>query len=697
MTGTKYFTTVFFVLTFTWTASAQQNSYTDDDRKKMRKEVENSMGSYTLGLTMLGQAENPYREIDIDGLVKNQFLNADIKVYNDLSRTQEGTTESLGALEYLQKIGQWYPQGIKIQYNYNIKDPCFRLETDGSGKYYEVKVEVGKKLEGVYYQDNAVNENQDSLDIYFKFQVLQDRPNLVLSDPRIFKIDKHKETTCEVVFTIDSLSVFELLDESFERNMIRERAENFVKDYGLLLNIIGNPLINERFNTTDYFEVETTPVYNDLFPQVIKDKFKADEYLNYIELWFQQGIIFDFQRVQATNVLPGADHVSVEVEVDRLVKVPEKGYRDRQTISVFVKFPVVDRITATDERKVVGLERSTPRISHIETKTVKVNPKNYIAVGVQLNASNYFGDINPSKSIFSTELSLTQASLGLHFIKKINKRLFVRGALNITQLKGDDFTSASITGEPRYRYLRNLHFRNNITEVSGVAMYDLKVNQGLYYRRARFTPYIFAGLAFLKHNPQARAPYDGDTGLQRWVDLRPIGTEGQFARNIDSKYPKPYSLYQIAVPMGFGVKYRLKSRIDIGFEFGLRYTFTDYLDDVSGFYPEMADLGGPNSLPVRMSDRTLEERSAWKGEFRTGLNDLLPEFGGVFPYTGTNGETYTTINGYGRKGYQRGDKDNNDIYTFTGFHITYLLRVGKQQTDPITRQRSRAKYRIDYD
>ena len=45
-------------------------------------------------------------------------------------------------------------------------------------------------------------------------------------------------------------------------------------------------------------------------------------------------------------------------------------------------------------------------------------------------------------------------------------------------------------------------------------------------------------------------------------------------------------LTQIAIPFGIGVKMNVSKKVGLGLEWGPRKTFTDYLDDVSGTYPD---------------------------------------------------------------------------------------------------------------
>ncbi|MGC4100248.1 hypothetical protein [Ferruginibacter sp.] len=128
------------------------------------------------------------------------------------------------------------------------------------------------------------------------------------------------------------------------------------------------------------------------------------------------------------------------------------------------------------------------------------------------------------------------------------------------------------------RYERNLSFRSNITEFMAVAEFHPLYIFKKYDENdqlPRFSPYAVAGVGFFSFNPQAKLQ-------NRWVDLQPLSTEGQgFA-----EYPnrKQYSLHQISIPVGVGVKYELSPMINLRAECVYRILSTDYLDDVSTTY-----------------------------------------------------------------------------------------------------------------
>ena len=112
-----------------------------------------------------------------------------------------------------------------------------------------------------------------------------------------------------------------------------------------------------------------------------------------------------------------------------------------------------------------------------------------------------------------------------------------------------------------------------------------------------FAPYIFAGLSVFSYNP--RAQYNGV-----WYDLQPLGTEGQGTTAYTGR--KTYSLTQIAFPFGIGCKFSLNKLFCFGVEWGMRKTFTDYLDDVSTTYVDPVQLEAEKgTVAAALSNRSI--------------------------------------------------------------------------------------------
>jgi hypothetical protein len=293
--------------------------------------------------------------------------------------------------------------------------------------------------------------------------------------------------------------------------------------------------------------------------------------------------------------------------------------------------------------------------------------KIYNAVGFSLNALNYYGDLAPKPSRFSTDLAFTRPAIGISFSHRFGPRYTLTTAFTYGTLRGSDAESADAGDLDNgiYRAYRNLSFRNRIKELSIVASFDLFENMATYISRVRWTPYAYLGVAVFHHNPQAKAP---DTDLAgnplpeagEWVNLQPLGTEGQNADLADGAANsgiKPYKLIQPAIPFGLGIRFRINEVMDFATEVGFRYLFTDYIDDVSKNY---VDLGvfGDDELAKAMSYRTGEVR----GPAPVGSGGV--DSGGYRVWAGYGSEDQGNI---------RGNKSDKDIYMVTTFKLTYIL------------------------
>jgi len=315
-------------------------------------------------------------------------------------------------------------------------------------------------------------------------------------------------------------------------------------------------------------------------------------------------------------------------------------------------------------------KKASHKISNFTGNPVKFSGKKmYTMIGVSLNSMNYFGDVVPQNSPSSTDFSFTKPNVGFNLTRRIGSRYMLKGSFAWGRLKGDDNSSADPAGEnSKYRYTRNVHFRNDIKEVSVVSVVDLFENRGNYLRRVVFTPYVFAGLAVFHHNPKARTPIDPlfPEDEPTWVALQPLGTEGQ---GWDEKYGKKYSRFNFAVPFGIGVRFRMTNTLDLAVEMGYRYTFTDYIDDVSGNYADPAVFGS-NTLARQMADRSAEPIAANTGNVRD-----LDNLGTGRIYTDAFGHQHNI--GFGADGDKRGGSDR-DIYVLTGVHLTYVFNTNKR-------------------
>lgn len=297
-----------------------------------------------------------------------------------------------------------------------------------------------------------------------------------------------------------------------------------------------------------------------------------------------------------------------------------------------------------------SIKKNNKRIAHYRGKKSGFARQNvYSGIGVSLNALNYFGDLSPSPSKLSTDLSFTKPGFGISLFHRFGPRYTLMAQYMYGTIKGSDAESAALgSPESQPRNIRNLSFSNSIHELSVLAYIDLFDNQATYISRVKWTPYLYVGGSLFYHNPQAIAPKTDLKGQPlpeagQYVDLQPLKTEG-----------KSYSLIQFAIPFGAGARFRLNEVMDLWADFGFRYTFTDYLDDVSNTYTDLTKL---SPLGQAMSYRTNEVPG-------------YPKAGQTLP----SGITGVDVQyGYGREGDKRGGVNENDIYMVTSIRLTYIL------------------------
>ncbi len=119
--------------------------------------------------------------------------------------------------------------------------------------------------------------------------------------------------------------------------------------------------------------------------------------------------------------------------------------------------------------------------------------------------------------------------------------------------------------------------------------------------------------------------------------MQPLGTEGQGLNGAASH--RKYKLVQISIPFGVGVKTNLAKNIGLSIEWGMRKTFTDYLDDVSqSYYDPKALTAAHGPTSALLSDKSIG-----------------------------NDPNYTNT------GRQRGNPTTKDWYSFAGIALTIKL------------------------
>ena len=196
-------------------------------------------------------------------------------------------------------------------------------------------------------------------------------------------------------------------------------------------------------------------------------------------------------------------------------------------------------------------------------------------IGLSGGTSWYNGDLNPYAHF---NQNYWHESFGISLRRNINQRFAFRGQFNVGEISADDALSSS-----QFQSNRNLNFSSPLYELASTLEFNFLKFDALI-NTYRFSPYSFIGLAGFYFNPS--------TSIEGSIyELQPLTTEGV-----------SYSRFGISIPFGFGFKLALNDRLIISADWGLRKTFSDYLDDVSGVYPTASEIDG---LSQDISDRSL--------------------------------------------------------------------------------------------
>lgn len=262
-----------------------------------------------------------------------------------------------------------------------------------------------------------------------------------------------------------------------------------------------------------------------------------------------------------------------------------------------------------------------------------------------IGVSNFLGDLGGADQIGThwmkdLEMSQTRPAIAAGIRYRLTPWLAIHPHLTYAKVAGDDKLT-----EEFFRNHRNLNFKSNIWELNtNLELYFLKEQVGHRYklrgvrgsRGFEFSGYGFVGIGLFHFNPKGE--YEGE-----WHELQPLGTEGQGLVPSREKYKRT----QVCIPMGIGLKYTIDRRWGISLEYGLRYTFTDYIDDVSKTYYDRDAL------------------AQYNGTIAAALSDKSTPY-----YTNNNPETNNA-------GNQRGDPTHRDAYMFAVVSINYKIRTGR--------------------
>jgi hypothetical protein len=220
--------------------------------------------------------------------------------------------------------------------------------------------------------------------------------------------------------------------------------------------------------------------------------------------------------------------------------------------------------------------------------------------GAMAGVSFYNGELN-RKGLFKQP----KFAFGGFYRHNFNSHFSTKICFLYGTVQGADSLSGNVE-----QIQRNLSFRSVVAEFSA----QIEINFLPFVAgdtKTRFTPYIFGGFGIFKYNPKAYVDAGTYTinGINYtvanggWYALMPLGTEGQGTTGYPDR--KKYSLTSFSIPFGLGLKFNIANGVGLGLEWGMRPTFTDYLDDVSTTYAEPIVLRSEyTDISAVLSDRS---------------------------------------------------------------------------------------------
>jgi hypothetical protein len=212
-----------------------------------------------------------------------------------------------------------------------------------------------------------------------------------------------------------------------------------------------------------------------------------------------------------------------------------------------------------------------------------------------IGTSNFYGDIGPSSNtetgLFKdVQLQYTRPSFGLGIRYKLTGDMNLKMNLIYGFVKGSDLNSLN-WGEGH----RSYSFTSTIFEPSVQFEYYLipesrsNASAALFNRRgmvnnySKVYLYVFGGVGGAFANPYIK----DSTG----IIIPPA---------------KPFSKVGVVFPVGIGLKYTIDAKWSLGFEFGRRWTTTDFIDGLkppSSQHNDIYDFGMFSAIYKVKTDR----------------------------------------------------------------------------------------------
>lgn len=223
-------------------------------------------------------------------------------------------------------------------------------------------------------------------------------------------------------------------------------------------------------------------------------------------------------------------------------------------------------------------------------------------IGILAGGSYYYGDV-----VNNLDVKSIGPSFGGFIRYRLGQRLALRAFGGYAKVQGEDANSTS-----DWQISRNWNFQSTIIEGSLIAEFNLKADRNKGRRFVNpFIPYVFGGIGFFTFDPKTNV-----NGT--FISTAPLKLSGA-----------SYSTSAICVPIGMGFRYYMSKKFQLGFELGIRYTTTSYIDDIA---PNDRYVD-PNTTPSPDVTRLIYSKSLSDknvGDFRSKMGAPKDSYGSGF-------------------------------------------------------------------
>lgn len=182
--------------------------------------------------------------------------------------------------------------------------------------------------------------------------------------------------------------------------------------------------------------------------------------------------------------------------------------------------------------------------------------KRYWSYGGTLTTTNFMGDLSPVNSKGSIDWGATRAQIGGFIQKRYAPRISARLSLGNNFFSGSD-KDAGLNPD------RGYEFNSYGLNLSLQGIIDLFPNAGVYYRRPKIPiPYIGIGVG----------------GLVGSYNLKQNASDDYQGAVLDGEKSEAFATY--IIPLSLGLRYKLSTHLDLGFEGTINYAGSDLLDGI---------------------------------------------------------------------------------------------------------------------